>query len=286
MKRQAGPIEDIPLKAIRVPNPRPRRKGMFKDITQSVARVGLKRPITVSMQNELVCGESRIEAFRTLEEVSIPALRIEASTEDCILMGLVENLARFRPSALELFSEVGRLAKTSTAGEIAAMLGFSPDYISSILHLLKHGEERLLNAVEKRQMPHTIAVEIARAKDGKLQQALVKAFERTKVSTRQVASIRRLAEERESKGKAIYAQGRRKKENPGFNANELIRAYKSETENKQATIRKAELAQVRLLFIVNALRTLLRERMFVRLLQEESLNKLPLPLLRKIAMES
>ncbi|MET4736709.1 hypothetical protein ABIF73_000848 [Bradyrhizobium japonicum] len=201
-------------------------------------------------------------------------------------MGLAENLARFRPSALELFSEIGRLAKTSTAEEIAAMLEFSPEYISSILHLLKHGEERLLDAIEKRQMPHTIAVEIAKAKDGRLQQALVKAFQRTKVSTRQVASIRRLAEERQNKGKAIYTQGRRKKENPGFSANELMRAYKTETERKQATIRKAELAQARLLFIVNALRILMRERMFVRLLREESLNKLPLPLLRKIAMES
>lgn len=286
MKRQAGRIEDIPLKAIRLANPRPRRKDMFKDITRSVSSLGLKRPITVSMRNELVCGERRVEAFKALDQAAIPALRVEASTEDCILMGLVENLARFRPSALELFSEIGRLAKTSTAEEIAATLDFSPEYISSILHLLKHGEERLLDAVEKRQMPHTIAVEIAKAKDGKLQQALVKAFERTKVNTRQVASIRRLAEERQSKGKAIYTQGRRKKENPGFNANELVRAYKSETERKQATIRKAELAQARLLFIVNALRSLLRERMFVRLLQEESLNKLPLPLLRKIAVES
>jgi ParB family chromosome partitioning protein len=285
MKRQACPIDDISLAAIRVLNPRPRSRNMFKEITKSIDRVGLKRPITVSTQNDLVCGEGRIEAFKALDQSTIPGLRVEASVEDCILMGLVENLARFRPTSLELLGEVNRLAKTCTGGEIAARLGVSTDYVASIRYLLKHGEERLLDAVAKKRIPHTVAIEIARAKDGKLQHALVKAFEKTKVNTRQMASIRRIAEERQQKGKAIYAGGRRRQENPGYVADELIRTYKVESERKQATIRRAELTRARLLFIVNALRTLLRERMFVRLLREESLDRLPLPLLHRIAGE-
>ncbi len=286
MRRKAGLIEDIPVAAIRVLNPRPRQKWKAKTVVESISRVGLKRPITVSMQNELVCGDGRIEAYKDLGQAAIPGLRVEASTEDCILMSLIENLARFRPSAQELYREIGRLAKTSTNEKIAAQLDCSPEWVASIVHLLKHGEERLLDAVDKKRVPHTIAVDIARAKDGKLQEALVKAFERTKVNAVQMASIRRLAEERQRNGKAIYHEGRRKKENAGVNTNELIRAYKSETGRKQATIRKAELAHARLLFIVNALRSLLRERMFVRLLQEESLNKVALPLLRRVAMEN
>jgi hypothetical protein len=46
--------------------------------------------------------------------------------------------------------------------------------------------------------------------------------------------------------------------------------------------KKAELAQARLHFIVNALGALLRERMFVTLLRAERLDKLPLPILRRI----
>ncbi len=40
---------------------------------------------------------------------------------------------------------------------------------------------------------------------------------------------------------------------------------------------------MRLAFIVNALKSLLDERMFVSLLRDEGLDKIPLPLLRKLS---
>ena len=290
MKRQISPIVNIPIATIEVLNPRTRGKQNFKEIVTSIAHLGLKRPITVSTRHgsdryELVCGQGRMEAFTALGYSEIPSLLVDVPTEDCILMGLVENLARFRPSSLELVSEVGRLAKSCTIKEIAARLDLAPEFVVSICYLLKHGEERLLNVVEKKRIPHTVAVEIARAKDGRLQHTLIKTFERTKLTTTQMAAIRRLAEERLRKGAAIYANGRRKKENKGLNASELLRAYRTETERRTSMIKKAELGHVRLLFILNALRTLLMERMFVTLLREESMDKLPLQLLRRINAE-
>ena len=65
--------------------------------------------------------------------------------------------------------EVIRRAYTNT--EIAAKIDFTPDYIAAICYLLDHGEERLLVAVERGVMPANIAIEIARAPDGDIQQA-------------------------------------------------------------------------------------------------------------------
>ena len=48
--------------------------------------------------------------------------------------------------------------------EIAAKVDFSVEYIKAICYLLEHGEEKLINAVERGVMPHWIAIEIARAK--------------------------------------------------------------------------------------------------------------------------
>jgi ParB family chromosome partitioning protein len=163
MKIKETQVKDIPISAIEVLNPRQRDKRVFREIVDSIARLGLKRPIVVSARGDvhhyqLVYGEGRIKAFAELGEASIPALLIDVSTEDCLLMGLVENLTRCHPSSVELVSEIGRLAKQYTAKEIATKLDFSPEYIRSICYLLKHGEERLLDEVEKKYMPHSIAI--------------------------------------------------------------------------------------------------------------------------------
>ena len=102
MKRSKK-IKTIPISEIIVLNSRDRRAAPFKEMVSSVAKLGLKRPITVSSRNgvapyELACGEGRIEAFLALEQKDIPAIVVDASTEDCILMGLVENIARRRHS--------------------------------------------------------------------------------------------------------------------------------------------------------------------------------------------
>jgi RepB plasmid partitioning protein len=60
--------------------------------------------------------------------------------------------------------------------EIAAKIDLTSDYIAAICYLLEHGEERLVVAVERGVMPANIAMEIARAPDGDVQQALAEAY--------------------------------------------------------------------------------------------------------------
>jgi ParB family chromosome partitioning protein len=71
-------------------------------------------------------------------------------------------------------------------------IDFTPDYIAAICYLLEHGEERLLAAVERGVMPANIAVEIARAPDGDVQQALAEAYENKLLPGNQVLAIRRI----------------------------------------------------------------------------------------------
>jgi len=66
----------------------------------------------------------------------------------------------------------------------------------------------------------------------------------------------------------------------------LVRVYRQEAQRQKVLAFKAEIAHARLLFIVNALKTLLGERMFVRLLRDQSLDKLPIPILRRISSMS
>jgi ParB family chromosome partitioning protein len=158
-------VQMVAVDAITVLNPRARNKRVFHELITSIAHLGLKKPITVSLRPsdagyDLVCGQGRLEAFVALGQSEIPAIVIEASEEDCYVMSLVENLARRHPGSLELMREIGTLKERGyTNAEIAAKIDFTPDYIAAICYLLEHGEERLLVAVERGVMPANIAIE-------------------------------------------------------------------------------------------------------------------------------
>lgn len=284
MKRSRK-IESIPLSSINVLNSRVRSTPRFKELTTSIAQLGLKKPITVSNHNqaglyELVCGEGRIEAFAVLGQTEIPAIVVDAPTEDCLLMSLVENIARRRHSPIELLSEIGRLAKHYSTNEIAAKLDLKPEHIRAVVYLLKHGEDQLLSAVERGVVPPTLATEIARAKSPQVQGSLLEAYASERHTSKKIAMMRKLVERRVRKAET------ERRCDEQISSADLVRAYRQETDRQTLMTKKAELAQARLHFIVNALGALLRERMFVTLLRAERLDKLPLPILRRISSSS
>jgi ParB family chromosome partitioning protein len=106
-------VKTIRIDQIRFLNPRFRNRRNFQEIVQSIANVGLKRPITVSPRKsetdsasyDLVCGQGRIEAFIQLGQTEIPAIVIEAEESDCLVMSLVENCARRQHRAIDLLQE-------------------------------------------------------------------------------------------------------------------------------------------------------------------------------------
>ena len=150
------PVEMIPIDRITVINPRVRNKRIFTEIVSNIAELGLKRPITVTRREDpdgprydLVCGQGRLEAYQALGQQEIPAIVVDADTEDCMVMSLVENLARRQHRAIDLLHDIEGLKKRGyNEAVIAQKTGLTIEYVRAVLRLLKNGEHRLLRAVE------------------------------------------------------------------------------------------------------------------------------------------
>lgn len=280
----------VAISSIEVLNPRVRNRRIFEELVESVRVVGLKRPITVRRAPgrdgyELVCGQGRMEAFQKLGQTHIPAAVVEATRDECFVMSLVENMARRNQTPLELIREVGALRQRGyTHAEIAEKIGFSAEYVWTINLLLEKGEERLLNAVERGIIPHTIAAEIARANDAEVQRALAEAYEAGQLPGDQVLAIRRIVDERNVMGKTIKSirQGGKRTQRP--TASSLVRAYQKEVNRQKLLVKKARLTQDRLTFIVGAMGKLLAEDHFVTLLRAEKLASLPQPIAERLGI--
>jgi hypothetical protein len=111
--KPAQRVEWIPIERIHVLNPRLRNKKVFKEIVENIAKIGLKRPITVTRRLEaggpfydLVCGQGRLEAYQELGQQEVPALVVSADAEDCMIASLVENCARRQHKAIDLLQDI------------------------------------------------------------------------------------------------------------------------------------------------------------------------------------
>lgn len=283
-------ITMIRIASIEVLNPRARNRKIFDELVESINAVGLKRPITVRRAPdgngyELVCGQGRMEAFKKLGQAEIPAMIIEATRDECFVMSLVENMARRNQTPLELIREVGVLRDRGYShSEIARKIGFSPEYVWAINMLLDKGEERLLDAVERGIIPHTIATEIARAEDADVQRGLTEAYENGSLPGDQILAIRRIVDERNLIGKGIRGIRTGQSRNQPTTAAALVRAYQKEVDRQKLLVKKATLTQSRLTFIVGAMAKLLGEEHFVTLLRAEGMASLPQPIAQRLDM--
>lgn len=276
-------VQMIPIERIAVVNPRARGKSKFQQIVANIAKLGLKRPITVAKrgvkddqpQYDLVCGQGRIEALQALGATSVPAIVVEATKDDLLLMSLAENLARRRHTTVELAREIAALKERGYKyDEIGRKTDLDESYVRGIVRLLKKGEERLLQAVEKGQIPISIAITIASAEDEDVQRALAEAYESKNLRGKALLHARRLIEKRRTCGKALR-RGIQRKDAKDLSSVHIIRAYKRETSRQRLTIQKSKICETRLLFVVSAMKQLLADDGFVTLLRAESLNTLP-----------
>ena len=291
MTDAAPEIRMVPVDAITVLNPRFRNKRKFQELVTSIAHLGLKKPIVVSnrpgkTRYYLVCGQGRLEAFIALGQSEIPAIVQDTKEEDCFVMSLVENLARRQHTPLELIGAIETLRQRGYSYvDIAAKVDFSVDYVKSICLLLENGEEKLLNAVERGVMPHSIAAEIARAKDGDVQRALAQAYEEKTIPGNQMLAIRKIISQRNISGKGMHHRNSGPRRGSGrVTSDNLIRAYQKETERQKLLIKRATLARSRLMFVCSSLKRLLADDHFVALLRAEGLRTLPRALAERIDM--
>ncbi len=281
--------ELIPMDRITIVNPRIRNRKSFKQIVDNIAELGLKRPITVAARTnedglsyDLVCGQGRFEAFQELGQTEIPAIVIEASSEDCLVMSLVENLARRQHRALDLLRDIKGLNERGYSGpEIARKTQLSLKYVRGVLRLLESGEHRLLRAVESGRLPVSVAVDIAEAKDTEVQDVLRQAYENNQLRGGRLMAAKRLVEARQQYGKGQPSADQKKKRT--LSVDSLIRTYQNDVEKKQVLLRKATATRNELMFITEALRKLLNDENFVTLLRAEGLATIPKNLSDRLA---
>jgi ParB family chromosome partitioning protein len=286
----ANQISLVSIDAVKVTNPRARGKKSFRDIVESIQRVGLKRPITVAKRDaadgsftyDLVCGQGRLEAFKLLGQAEIPAFVIKATKSESLVKGLVENCARRCHTAYDLLRDIGRLKETGYSdADVAAKTGLSSEYVRGIARLLSQGEQRLLRAVDSGQIPLAVAVDISNADDPGIQTVLQLAYQRNKLRGHKLVIARRLIENRRRHGKGLgtWPSGRTSKPS----AAALVKAYQQDMDRKRALVRKANAARNRLVFVTHALRQLIAEETFQEILATEGLNTIPKNLAARIS---
>ncbi len=137
------------------------------------------------------------------------------------------------------------------------------------------GEERLLVAVEKGKIPLNAALSIVGAGDDDqaIQAALQEAYETGKLRGKQLIQARRVIERRQTLGPSV-AKGTPRKAQDVTTAS-LVRVYQKEVDRQKLVVKKAQLTQQRLLFVVSALRELFADENFTTFLRAEGLDSLP-----------
>lgn len=275
--------ELIAVDAVTVVNPRIRNQKVFDEIVANIAELGLKRPITVAARKndesgdltyELVCGQGRLEAFKALKQEKIPAVVITASREDCLVMSLVENLARRQHHSLDLLRDIKRLKDSGySEREIAAKIQLSHKYVHGVIRLLESHEHRLLRAVESGKIPVSVAVEIANADDVGVQTVLREAYEKKVLRGGRLMAAKRLVEARKHFGKGRGTS--RKSPRKSLSVEALLRTYQHDVEKKQILLRKAGATRTEILFLMQSLKALFSDENFVTLLRAEGLSNVP-----------
>jgi ParB family chromosome partitioning protein len=218
-----------------------------------------------------------LEAYQALGETRIPALVVEADVEECLVMSLVENIARRQHKAIELLHDIeGMKLRGHSEAEIASKAGLTVEYIKSILKLLEAKEHRLLRAVESGSLPISIAVEIADCDDSRVQVVLQQAYEENVLRGNRLIEAKRLVESRRTKGKGLRPTIPYR--DRSISAEGLLRTYRQSAERKRSLVRRANATRACLMFVTQALATLMGDADFVLILKSEGLDSLPHPI--------
>jgi ParB family transcriptional regulator, chromosome partitioning protein len=185
----------------------------------------------------------------------------------------VENIARRPPSPHALYREVRLLkGRGYTAEQIAAKLGMHVSYVYGLVNLLTRGETKLLQDVEARRIPITIAITIAEGKNADIQRALSEAYDKGEIRGSRLETAKRIISRHVADiQKSLKPTSKRASLSPAA----LIQEYERHTRRQKALVRRAALARRRLLVASSAMRHLLADDNFLTLLRAESLTTMP-----------
>ncbi len=271
----------IPLDSIRVLNSRTRDKTQFEDNIRSIGSIGLLKPIVVNESQyeaegyyELVCGEGRCLAYKSLKREKIPAEVINCDKKTALLFSLVENIARVPPNTMWFAREMKRMKDCGLPiKKICEIVGKTETYVVDYIRLVEMGEERLIKGVEQELFPISFATVVAKSSSDTIQNVLMDAFDSGLINSSNAVRVRNLIELRLNLGK----QPLRKQptDKPVYSLKELKRDISHTTEEKAAFVREAAAKENRVLALLDGLETLWKDESFVQLLQGDGLATRP-----------
>lgn len=137
-------VLDVPVDKIRE-NPRQPRAHFspadLEDLIASIKQHGVMQPIVVTRQGdgyELIAGERRLRASRSLGLKTVPAIVREANEQEKLELALIENIQRQDLNAVEEAIAYKALVDefSLTQDQVAARVGKSRSAVANILRLL------------------------------------------------------------------------------------------------------------------------------------------------------
>ena len=278
-------VEMVRIDLIDVLNPRERGRLAFGQMTRNVEAIGLKRPVTVSRRPQtdgslryaLICGQGRLEIFRALGQAEIPAFVTDVRDDDCMVMSLVENVARRRHSSAELVQEIANLqSRGFTSLQISDRIGMSKAWVAIILSLLEKGETKLIEGVESGVIPLNLAVSISRSSEAGIQHLLTEAYESGALRGKKLGMVRRLLDKRSRRKAASNSSDDASRTNARSMTPDQLNALYEQVVGKQRMLAKnAAYTHETLLFITQALRELVGNVDFRQLLHRVGLQSMP-----------
>jgi ParB/RepB/Spo0J family partition protein len=115
------------------------KRAHLDELAASIRDLGLLQPVGVRLQGErfvVVYGHRRVAAAVLLGWLTIPAVLVDAPSDEDPLRSLVENIQRRQLSPAERADALERLVATGIGGkELARRLGMSPNVIWSWLKI-------------------------------------------------------------------------------------------------------------------------------------------------------
>lgn len=142
---------ELPVSVI-IPNPHQPRKefeeAAVKELAESIRSEGLLQPIVVRKVKagyELIAGERRLRAFKSLGQKSIPVRIIEASDASSAVLAMIENLQRADLNPVEEALGVASLMRdfNLTQEAVADRLGKPRASIANLVRLIQLDREIL-----------------------------------------------------------------------------------------------------------------------------------------------
>lgn len=145
VKAEEHDIVNIDVDSI-VPNPHQPRvffsDEAIDELAASIKAQGVLQPILVRSVSEgsyeLIAGERRLRAVKSIKQATIPAIVKDLSDDDCLIISIIENLQREDLNPIEEANGLSLIQKKLELSqeELAKKVGKSRPAVANILRLL------------------------------------------------------------------------------------------------------------------------------------------------------